>query len=98
MRAALASLLVVVACNKTPSEEQCTQLLNHLVDLEFKKAGTTGTAETQKKDLAAQRTKVLEAKTSDFVSMCTQKIARSRVECALEASDLEQVAKCDAQQ
>jgi hypothetical protein len=82
-------------CGKAPSDEQCTQLLEHLVDLEFKTAGATATADAQKTELAKQKEKVIEAKTTEFMDQCTKKTARDRVECALAATDLEAVAKCD---
>jgi hypothetical protein len=82
-------------CGSGPSEEQCKQLLDHLVDLEFKKAGATATADSQKADLAKQKERVIEAKTDDFIVACKQRTARARVECALAANDLETVAKCD---
>ena len=36
-----AVLLGAVGCKNAPSEDQCKQLLDHLVELEFKKAGAT---------------------------------------------------------
>lgn len=85
-------------CGKAPSHDQCTQLLEHLVDLEFKKAGATATAESQKGDLAKQKASVIDAKSAEFVAACTDKTAKARVECALSAADLEAVAKCDTEE
>ena len=51
-RAMLVAVLLAVGCKKAPSEDQCKQLLDHLVDLEFKKAGAAAGAESQKADLA----------------------------------------------
>jgi len=36
-RAMLVAVVLAVGCSKAPSEEQCKQLLDHLVDLEFKR-------------------------------------------------------------
>ncbi len=90
-------LLVVVAagCSKGPSEDQCKQLLDHLVDLEFKKAGATATTDAMKADLAKQKGLVQESKSGEFVATCTEKTSKSRVTCALAATDLDAVAKCD---
>lgn len=95
----LAILLVAAtACSKAPSEEQCKQLLDHLVDLEFKKAGSTDkVADSQKTDLAKQKAAVAEAKWPEFFEACKQKTAKERVVCALAASDLDAVAKCDSE-
>jgi len=95
MKRWLAVCLLVGACGKGPSEDQCKQLLDHLVDLEFKKAGAAATAESQKADLTKQKTAVTEAKSSEFIEACMDKTARDRVECAIAATDLDGVAKCD---
>jgi hypothetical protein len=88
-------------CGKTPSDEQCKQLLDHLVTLEFDKAGAKEggkeKAESQKAELAKQRDKVIEAKTTEFMAQCTKKTATDRVECALAATTLDEVAKCDTE-
>jgi tRNA U34 5-carboxymethylaminomethyl modifying enzyme MnmG/GidA len=88
-------LLLAVGCSKGPSEGQCKQLLDHLVDLEIKKAGATANTDQVKVDLAKQKAAVLDSKQPEFMSLCTEKIAKPRVECALAATDLEAVAKCD---
>ncbi|HEU0037633.1 MAG TPA: hypothetical protein VFQ53_43780 [Kofleriaceae bacterium] len=97
MKRWLAAVLLVAACGKGPSEDQCKQLLDHLVDLEFKKAGASA-ADKQKADLAVEKKKVAENKWPEFQTACVDKTARDRVECALAATDLEGVAKCDAVQ
>jgi hypothetical protein len=96
MKRWLALLLLAGACGKGPSEGQCKQLLDHLVDLEFKKAGANATVEQQKTDLAKQKAAVVENKQTEFMSVCVDKTAKSRVACALAANDLDGVAKCDA--
>ena len=85
----------VAACGKGPSEGQCKQLLDHLVDLEFKKAGATATSDQMKADLAKQKAAVVEAKQTEFMSVCVDKTAKDRVECALGATSLDAISKCD---
>jgi hypothetical protein len=85
-------------CKSGPSEDQCKQLLDHLVDLEFKKAGAAATSDTLKAELAKSKTAVTESKSVEFLETCTKKMARARVECALAANDLDGengVGKCD---
>ena len=94
MRWLLAAVLFA-GCGSGPSDDQCKKLLDHLVDLEFKKAGVAATADSQKTALADQKAKVIEAKEADFMAACTDKTAKDRVECALTATDLDGVAKCD---
>lgn len=89
--------VLAAGCGKAASEEQCKALLDHLVDLEFKKAGTNATADSQKKDLGNQKAAVAEARWPDFLEACQAKTAKDRVECALAASDLDAVAKCDSE-
>ena len=89
------ALLAAAGCKNAPSEAQCKQLLEHLVELEFKKAGATAT-DALKAEIAKQKTAVAEAK-PEFITVCVEKTAKERVVCALAAKDLEAVAKCDEQ-
>lgn len=85
-------------CKNGPSENQCKQLLDHLVDLEFKKAGAAATTDAMKQEIAKQKTQVTEAKKAEFLETCTKKMKKARVECALNATELDGdngVAKCD---
>ena len=91
----LCGVLLAVGCKNAPSEDQCKQLLDHLVDLEFKKAGASAASDSTKAEIAKQKQAVSEAKAVDFLEACSKKTARSRIECALAASDLDAVAKCD---
>jgi hypothetical protein len=98
-RWALVALLAAAGpagCSKAPSEDDCKALLDHLVDLEFKKSGT-GATDAAKADLAKQKAAVVDAKlTEGFVETCVTKTPRSRVQCALNAADLDTgVARCD---
>ncbi|MDX2091651.1 MAG: hypothetical protein SFX73_27570 [Kofleriaceae bacterium] len=88
-----AVLLGAVGCKDAPSEDQCKQLLDHLVELEFKKGGAAVT-DASKADLAKQKADVAKAK-PEFIDVCKNKTAKARVECALAATSLEAVAKCD---
>lgn len=93
---ALAVAVLAAACSKGPSEEQCKNLLDHLVELEFKKAGAQASSDAMKAELAKQKTAVSDAKATEFVETCTKKTSKARVECALAANDLDNgVAKCD---
>jgi hypothetical protein len=91
----LGGVLVVMGCKTGPSEDQCKQLLDHLVDLEFRKAGAAAASDSMKAEITKQKQAVSEAKSSEFVETCTKKTAKSRVECALSAGDLDAVARCD---
>ena len=97
MKGLLLVAVLAAGCGKAASEEQCKQLLDHLVELEFKKAGTNAQADSQKKSLGDQKTAVAEARWGDFLEACQAKTAKDRVECALAASDLDAVAKCDSE-
>jgi hypothetical protein len=91
----LAGILLATGCKNAPSDDQCKQLLDHLVDLEFKKAGAAASNDAMKAEIAKQKQAVSDAKASEFLETCTKKTARARVECALAAAELEAVAKCD---
>lgn len=90
----LGAVLVATGCKNAPSEDQCKQLLDHLVDLEFKKAGAAG-SDSVKAEIAKQKQAVSEAKSAEFLESCVKKTSRVRIECALAAADLEHVARCD---
>ena len=62
----------------------------------FKKAGAAATNDVAKQEIAKQKAAVSEAKAGEFLDTCMKKTSKSRVECALAASDLDTgVAKCD---
>lgn len=90
----LGAVLLAAGCKNAPSEDQCKQLLDHLVDLEFKKAGAA-VADAMKAEVAKQKAAVVESKAAEFVEVCTKKTSRARVECAIATVDLDGVAKCD---
>jgi hypothetical protein len=97
-RAWVFGLLFAAACSKGPSEGDCKKLLDHLVDLEFKKAGAAATSDAMKAEIAKQKTAVTEAKSTEFIDTCKKKMSKQRVSCALAANELEGdngVAKCD---
>ena len=85
----------VAGCKDAPTEAQCGQLLDHLIDLEFKNAGAVDTSEAMKAEIAKQKQTVASAKSTVFHDVCVNKTARARVECALAAKDLEAVGRCD---
>jgi hypothetical protein len=96
-------LVVAAACNKGPSEDQCKQALDKLVDLEFKKGGSTA-VDVQKTELERQKEDVVKSKQDTFMAACMQKTARERVDCVLSATtldcpddkkDCQSVARCD---
>ena len=93
----LGGVLLAAGCKNAPSEDQCKQLLDHLIDLEFKKAGSGSGTDAMKADVAKQKAAIAEAKSVEFLDVCVNKTAKQRVECALAANDLEAVAKCDEQ-
>lgn len=84
-------------CKSSPSEDQCKQLLDRTLDLEFKKAGANAGAssEATKAEIARQKKAVSEAKMAEFVETCIRKTSKARIECGLAASDLEAMARCD---
>jgi len=92
----LAVIPAAGACGKGPSEDQCKMLLEHLIDLEFKKSGAgTPINDGMKAELAKQKAAAIEVKSAEFMTTCVDRTAKDRVECALAATDLNAVAKCD---
>src|ERR1700759_3151208 len=98
MKRIAVALLLVIGCKNGPSQDKCKQLLDHLVDLEFKKAGAAATSDAAKQEIMKSKTAVAEAKTAEFMETCEKKMTKSRVDCALAANELDGesgVAKCD---
>jgi hypothetical protein len=95
MKSWIAALALCAACTKGASQEQCTQLLDHLVDLEFRHVGATLQTVQQQSDLAEMKAAVQKAKSPEFLTACQDRTAKERVECALVAPDIAAVAKCD---
>ena len=89
------ALLIAGGCGKGPSDDQCKQLLTHIVDVEFKEAGAAATSDALKTEIAKQKTSVSEAKSKEFIETCKKKMAKARVTCALAATDKESMSKCD---
>lgn len=90
----LGAVLLAAGCKSAPSEDQCKQLLDRLVDLELKKAGATAN-DSMKAEIAKQKRAITDAKSAEFLEVCTKKTAKARVECALAAPDLDALAHCD---
>ena len=97
-RACVVLLLLAAGCKSGPSKDQCKQLLDHLVDLEFKKAGAAASSDAMKNEIAKAKGQVTANVAENFLKTCTDKMTKSRVTCALAASDLDGdsgVGKCD---
>ena len=90
--------MIVAACGKGPSDDECKKFLDHLVDLEFKKAGAAATTDAMKQEIAKQKNTVTEGKRAEFMDVCKKKMSKARVQCAIAATELDGdngVGKCD---
>ena len=93
------ALVLAVGCKNGPSEDQCKQLMDHLVDLEFKQGGANApVGDAAKREQVKSKAELTTKRGADFVTMCTKSMTRSRVVCALAASDMSGengLGKCD---
>jgi hypothetical protein len=97
-RAVVVVLLFAAACKSGPSKDDCSKLLDHLVDLEFKKAGAAASSDAMRAEITKSKGQVTSNVADTFMKTCTEKMSKTRVTCALAAADLEgegSVAKCD---
>jgi len=95
---ALVTFVLGAACGKGPSDDDCKKFLDHLVDLEFKKAGAAATTDAMKQEIAKQKNTVTEAKSAEFLDVCKKKMSKARVQCAIAATELDGehgIGKCD---
>ncbi|HEY4238786.1 MAG TPA: hypothetical protein VGM88_03190 [Kofleriaceae bacterium] len=88
-------LCSAAACSNAPSKDQCQALLDHLVDIEVKHGG--GGSDAVKADLAKTKEALSGSASDDFMKTCKDKVSKARIECAMAASDMDGLAKCDAQ-
>ncbi len=99
MKSVVVALVLVLGCKNGPSEDQCKQLMDHLVDLEFKKGGANAPAgDAAKQEQAKTKTAITALRGKDFLTMCTKTMTKTRVDCALAASDISGdsgIGKCD---
>ncbi|MEZ4365527.1 MAG: hypothetical protein R2939_04460 [Kofleriaceae bacterium] len=86
---------LATGCGDAPSQDQCTRLLDRLVELEVAQTGGKEVPESMKADLAKQRAALTEAVRGDFMKNCTEKAPRAVVECGLKAKSPAEFAKCD---
>jgi hypothetical protein len=90
------ALAIVFGCSKAPSSKQCSDSLDHLIELEILAAGGgKGLTDEMKADLAKQKAAVSDAQRQQFMQACVDKTPREIVECTLRAQSLDDAAKCD---
>ena len=77
------------------TKERCAQLFDHLIDLEFAKAGAAARTHEEQDALASQKASIRESKQAEFLTTCIDKTPSARVDCALAATDLAAVERCD---
>ena len=84
-------------CSDKPSEEQCTSLVDHIIELEIKAAGTDKLSAEMKADLDKQRTQLKDYLRKQAVETCLESLPTAVVECGLEAKSLAAYAECEKQ-
>jgi hypothetical protein len=95
MRLLATFLLAAAACGNAPSQEQCEQLMTHLIDLELVKGGGKNVTPEMKADLEKQKTQIAEYTHDKFMEACMKKTAKAVVECGARAKDEAELAACD---
>jgi hypothetical protein len=83
--------LLAQACQKRPSPDECTALLDHYVELlvNSDRPGTNA-AELLKLQLSARD----KAKEDPEFGQCTERISRRELECAMRASNADVLEQC----
>ena len=92
----LALFLVVplAGCGDKPSKDDCSKLLDHMVELAVSEAGTDQLTPEMEADLEEQKKGLHEHLKSRFMKQCTDKTPGSFVKCGLKARTPEELAKC----
>ena len=95
-RLLLVAALSTAGCGGTPSTEDCSKALDHLIELEIQNAGgNKGLTEEMKADLVKQKAAVSEGQRAQFMETCEKKTPKDLVDCTLGAKSIEEAAKCD---
>ena len=83
------------ACSNRPSEEQCSKLVSHIIELEFQAAGTSKLPEDMKASVEKQKKDVEEYLGQQAIDRCKESLPLAVVECGLAAKTLDERAACD---
>jgi hypothetical protein len=89
------TLVALVGCGKTPTQGDCEQLLEHVVELEMAAGGASATTDEARANLAAQKKKVSGYVGQDFLESCVKDLPMSQLKCGLAAKTLDELARCD---
>ncbi len=88
---ALASPLLLAGCGKPPSHAQCSELLDHYVDLLAKSdRPDAGAAELLRLQVQARA----EAARDPAFSKCAAHVSQSQWQCAMKAPDADTLERC----
>lgn len=93
-----AALVIVLAgCSEKPSKEDCARLLDHIIDLEVRAAGTDKITPEMRADLDSQRKQVKDSMADKFLQRCEASVPVSVVTCGLAAKTPADYAACEKQ-
>jgi hypothetical protein len=87
--------LVTTACRDAPTQAQCEQLLDHVIDLELAQASAGSAAAPSAEELATQRQEFRAFTGKDFIAQCTNDLPARRVTCGLAARTKADQLACD---
>jgi hypothetical protein len=84
------TLAIAPGCNKPLDEEQCTKLVDKMVDLAAADEPTGGDTEKLKNDVKADRRTLQNVKDT-----CVGKMTKSQYECVMGAKTFKDASACD---
>lgn len=87
--------LGAAGCGDRPSKDSCEQLLDHILEIEVRAAGTGQLTPEMKADLDAQKKEVKKNLQSPFLEQCLEKTPSRFVSCGLKAKSHEELAACE---
>jgi hypothetical protein len=87
--------LGATGCGDGPSKDSCEQLLDHILEIEIRAAGTGQLTPEMKADLDAQKKEVKTNLQQPFMSQCLEKTPSRFVSCGLKAKSHEELAACE---
>lgn len=87
--------LALAACAKeTPSQDACSELFGHYLDLLARSVASRGSTPAMELSLEESKTELTEAHRADFIRECRGRMTTGAVKCGLEATDWKAVEAC----
>jgi hypothetical protein len=91
---ALAALALAACAKDAPSDDACSQLFGHYLELLAESVASRGSTPAIELSLEESKTELTEAHRADFIRECRGRMTPSQVKCGLAATDWKSAEAC----